>query len=112
MLSVAQYRAQCQTLYAEEMKNAYDIKTLNQYIPRIAEFVEFVFRRYPVGPSFPLCSVEHIHAVFQFFITRGKFCSSVIHAHNRTTTASMLGEHTKAINKFAEWERSDLNPKP
>jgi hypothetical protein len=31
----------------------------------------------------------------------------VIHAHNRTTTASMLGEHIKAINKFAQWERSD-----
>ena len=89
------------------MKIAYSDNTLKQYIPRIAEFVEFVFRRYSAGPTFPLCTVEHIDAFFQFFVTRGKFRSSVMHAHNRTTTASMLAEHVKAINKFAEWERSD-----
>jgi hypothetical protein len=89
------------------MKIAYSDNTLKQYIPRIAEFVEFVFRRYSAGPTFPLCTVEHIDAFFQFLITRDKFRSSVMHAHNRTTTASMLAEHIKAINKFAEWERSD-----
>ena len=107
MLSAAQYRAQTQTLHSQEMKIAYSDNTLKQYIPRIAEFVEFVFRRYSAGPTFPLCTVEHIDAFFQFFVTRGKFRSSVMHAHNRTTTASMLAEHVKAINKFAEWERSD-----
>ena len=107
MLSAAQYRAQTQTLHSQEMKIAYSDNTLKQYIPRIAEFVEFVFRRYSAGPTFPLCTVEHIDSFFQFFVTRGKFRSSVMHAHNRTTTASMLAEHVKAINKFAEWERSD-----
>ena len=96
MLSAAQYRAQTQTLHSQEMKIAYSDNTLKQYIPRIAEFVEFVFRRYSAGPTFPLCTVEHIDSFFQFFVTRGKFRSSVMHAHNRTTTASMLAEHVKA----------------
>ncbi len=107
ILSTAHYRSQCQTLHSDEKKSAYADNTLKQYVPRIAEFLEFVFRRYHTGPSFPLCTVEHIDAFFQFFITRGKFRSSVTHAHNRTTTASMVGEHIKAMDKFAEWERSD-----
>jgi len=103
-----QFTAQITAMHHEQTKKYYSVSTLNQYNSRIAEFLEFIYRKFNGGPVFPFFDADHIHSFMQQYIHRGKFRTSILHAHNTSVTADMVVNMRTALNAGANWERNDL----
>ena len=101
-----EFRAALQAQSNQLSKNTLSESALKNYTFRVAEFIEFMFRRHPT--IFPLFQRDFVFAFFEHYTHRGKWTSSLQHAHHAEVTAHMMVEMKKALNAGALWERYDL----
>jgi hypothetical protein len=107
-LTNEQFTAHITAMNQANSKKHYKLRTLNQYNSRIAEFLEFMYRKFNGGPVFPFFDADHIYAFLQQYIHRGKLRTSILHAHNTRATADMVVNMRTALNQAANWERNDM----
>ena len=120
MLRPSEYRDWVKGAFGAETQTTREHLTLQHYTHRIAEFLEWVFRRSEGGsvvtvegvevfsPIFPIFHPTKIDSFLLHYASRDKRRSTLQHAYNKTTTANMVTEMKKALNAGAHWERIDL----
>ena len=57
------FTAKITAMNHEQTKKYYSVSTLNQYNSRIAEFLEFMYRKFNGGPVFPFSDADHIRVM-------------------------------------------------
>lgn len=120
MMLPSEYRDWVKGAFGAESQTTKEHLTLQHYTHRIAEFLEWAFRRCEGGsvvkvdgtdvfsPIFPIFHPTKIDSFLLHYASRNKKRSTLQHAYKKTTTANMVTEMKKALNAGAHWERIDL----